>query len=151
MRKIRRALKSIRKEIKWGLIFILICIIVSALIDIIYKYPFIKGLRAFLGFAYVLFLPGFVLVRAFFNKVDVVEKVALSFGLSIALVIISVLFSNMVLRIPITALTNFLVILVVIIIILVIKYYEKPIKRFFSKINEKIKYSLPRPLRKLFY
>jgi hypothetical protein len=84
-------------------------IVASAAIWLFSGFAFLSGLRAILGFAYVLFLPGYVVVKCFFDEVDVIEKTALSFGLSIALVILSIMVSNILLKIPITTLTNFLV------------------------------------------
>ena len=113
---------DLKKDLIVGAGYIIAALVFSVIIYLISKYPILNGWRAFLGFAYVLFLPGYVLVRCFFNEVDIIEKAALSFGLSIALVILSVMISNMLLKIPITTLTNFLVILGVIIIILVVKF-----------------------------
>jgi len=49
----------------------------------------LKAIRIVLGLAFILFIPGYVLVFALFPKrddIDVIERVALSFGLSIAVV-----------------------------------------------------------------
>jgi len=119
--------------IYWG-IFLLVSIVASIIIHFL-GYLFLSALRAILGLVYVLFLPGYVVVRCFFKEVDWIEKAALSFGLSIALVIISVMFSNMLLKIPITALTNFLVILVVMIITVLIKVYQKQVIAFLDRLQ----------------
>ena len=49
----------------------------------------LKATRIVLGLAFILFIPGYVLVFALFPKrddIDVIERIALSFGLSIAVV-----------------------------------------------------------------
>ena len=114
--------------------YFIFAIILSLILLIVWGYSFLSGLRAILGLAYVLFLPGYIVVRFFFNeeKLDWIEKMALSMGLSIALVILSVMFSNMILGIPIIGWTNFLVILFVMIITAILKIYQKEISNFFN-------------------
>ena len=55
-------------------------------------------IRIIFGSIYVLFLPGFVLTFAFFenNEIDVIERIALSFALSIAVVPLLVFYLNLV-------------------------------------------------------
>lgn len=55
---------------------------------------------------FVLFVPGFVLSLAFFpwKKIDLIERIALSFALSIAVVPLTVFYTNL-LGLPITKLT----------------------------------------------
>ena len=115
------------KEFKYWLYVVGAALVIALLMQLFFKYPFISGARAILGLIYVLFLPGYVVVRCFYNEVDWIEKTALSFGLSIALVIISVMFSNLVLKIPITSLTNFLVLLAVMLITFLLHKYKKQI------------------------
>lgn len=52
--------------------------------------------RIILGISLVLFIPGFAMVYALFNddEIDDIERVALSFGLSICLVVFDGLFLN---------------------------------------------------------
>jgi uncharacterized membrane protein len=123
-----------RKELIAWAIVMAASILLSAIISIFFKYNFFAALRAILGLIYVLFLPGYVVVKLFFSEVDWIEKAALSFGLSIALVILSVMLSNMLFKIPITALTNFFVILAVMIITALIKVYQKQILKFLNKL-----------------
>jgi len=123
------------KELKaWGYV-IGASVLVALIATIFFKYPFLAALRAVLGLIYVLFLPGYIVVRLFFKDIDWIEKSALSMGLSIALVILSVMFSNMLLKIPITPLTNFLVILAVMGITVLIKVYQKQLTEFFNKLK----------------
>ncbi len=60
--------------------------------------PFLDSvpvIRAVLGFIIVFLLPGFAWTLVFFNRVNVAERIALSFGLSIALVTLSIIALNM--------------------------------------------------------
>lgn len=61
-----------------------------------------RVLRAVLGLAFVLFIPGYIATHVFFkDEVDEIERIALSVGLSISLVVLTVMFSNLALKIPI--------------------------------------------------
>jgi uncharacterized membrane protein len=75
-------------------------------------------IRIFFGSAFVLFIPGFVWTYIFFNQneIDMIERIALSFGLSIALVPLAVFYLNYLLGIKIT-LVNCSIIVVMIILI----------------------------------
>jgi len=67
---------------------ILINILSAILIFVIYV-PDIQALRIALGLPFILFFPGYTLIAALFPKktdLDPIERVALSFGLSIAVV-----------------------------------------------------------------
>lgn len=82
----------------------------------------IEILRIIFGSIFVLFLPGFVWSFVFFkkNEIDVIERIALSFGLSIALVPLAVFWMNYLFKIKITLLNVTLVIVLLIAIPLVI-------------------------------
>jgi len=71
-------------------------------------------IRMILGSIFVLFIPGFTWTFAFFSKdeIDIIERIALSFGLSIALVPLTVFYLNYLFHIKITALNSFAVILI---------------------------------------
>ncbi len=60
--------------------------------------------RIVFGSVFVLFIPGFVWTYLFFDRdeIDVVERIALSFGLSIALVPLSVFYLNYLFGVRIT-------------------------------------------------
>ncbi|PPA78865.1 MAG: hypothetical protein C00003105_01040 [ANME-2 cluster archaeon HR1] len=81
----------------------------------------ISLLRMVLGSIFVLFIPGFAWSFAFFKKeeIDVIERITLSFGLSIALVPLSVFYLNYLFHIKINAVNSFLVIIVLTVIPLV--------------------------------
>jgi len=95
-------------------------------------FPFLEKLpaiRAILGFILVFFLPGFAWTLVFFKKINIIERVALSFGLSIALVTLSILALNVLLGIRITGLNSVLIIIVITIIPAALYY----LKRFMLK------------------
>ena len=69
-------------------------------------------IQAIIGLPLVLFIPGYALSYAFFPKkkdIDLVERVALSFGLSIATIPLSVFFLNKFLKVPITVYSSFVI------------------------------------------
>jgi len=80
--------------------------------------------RAILGFTLVFFLPGFTWTLVFFEKLKVIERIALSFGLSIAVVTLSIIALNLLIGMRITG-TNSLLTIVVITIIPIVFYYLK--------------------------
>ena len=77
-------------------------------------------IRAIAGFFIVLFLPGFAWTLVFFNRLHVLERVALSFGLSIATAVLSIMALNLVLGMKITATSSLLTILMITVVALAI-------------------------------
>ncbi len=63
--------------------------------------------RSISGLLFVLFIPGFISTYAFFRKdeIDWIERIAFSIGLSISFVVLTIMFSNLYLDIPITTTT----------------------------------------------
>ncbi len=93
--------------------------------------PFLDSLpvvRAILGFGLVFVLPGFAWTLVFFRgrQINIIERLALSFGLSIAVVTLSIFALHIVIGIRITGFNSVLVI-VAITIIPVIFYYLKQV------------------------
>jgi len=75
---------------------LLLNVVTVLLIIVITLFPF-SVLRMVLGLPFVLFFPGYTLIAALFprkNQLDSIERVALSFGLSIAVVSLSGLILN---------------------------------------------------------
>ena len=112
-------------------ITIIALLIISGILTIFI--PFLQALRIVFGSVYVLFLPGFILTYIFFPKklnknerIDWIERIALSFALSIAIVPLLMFYLNKI-GIKINLLNSFLTILVIIIISLVIIIYKKRI------------------------
>ncbi len=92
--------------------------------------PFAERLpviRAILGFILVFFLPGFAWTLLFFSRVNIIERIALSFGLSIAAVTLSIIVLHVLLGMRITGANSLLTIIVIIIIALVL-YLLKRLK-----------------------
>lgn len=73
----------------------------------------VEIIRIFSGSVFVLFLPGFAWSLVFFKKdeIDLIERIALSFGLSIALVPLAVFWLNYFLGVKINLLNVSIVIL----------------------------------------
>lgn len=76
--------------------------------------------RAVLGVILVFWLPGFAWSLVFFREVTRLERLALSLGLSLAIVTLSILLANILFGIRITALNSVLVIVTVTIVPLVV-------------------------------
>ena len=97
-----------------------------------FVFPFLERLsviRALLGFILVFFLPGFAWTLVFFKQIKVVERIALSFGLSIAVVTLSILALNVLLGVSITGFNSLLIIVVITIIPILFYYLRRLIKR----------------------
>jgi len=82
-------------------------------------------LRALLGFILVFFLPGFAWTFVFFKQLEIVERIALSFGLSIALVPLSITALNVLFKMRISGFNSLLVIGVLTILPVAIYYLRK--------------------------
>ena len=97
-----------------------------------FVFPFLERLpivRALVGFIFVFFLPGFAWTLVFFKQINIIERIVLSFGLSIAVVTLSLLFLNKVAEIKITGFNSVLVIIAVTIIPVTFYYLNKLIGR----------------------
>ena len=70
-------------------------------------------IRAILGFILVFFLPGFTWTLVFFRQINIIERVALSFGLSIVVATLSIFFISKFFGISITGFNSLMVISVV--------------------------------------
>ena len=97
-----------------------------------FVFPFLERLpviRAILGFIVVFFLPGFAWTLVFFRQIKVLERVTLSFALSIVVVTLSLLFANRLGGLKITGLNSVLTIIIVTILPVSAYYLNKLIKR----------------------
>ncbi len=83
------------------------------------------AVRAIVGFIFVFLLPGFAWSLVFFNKVNVLERLALSLGLSIALVTLSVVVLNVLLHVRINGLNALLTIIALTALALAIFFIRK--------------------------
>ena len=89
-----------------------------------------QSLRALLGFILVFFLPGFAWTLVFFRgkQINVIERVALSFGLSIAIVTLGILALGILVGIMVSGFNSVLIIIGVTIIPVVFYYLNKLIR-----------------------
>ena len=85
--------------------------------------------RAIVALIIVFFLPGFAWSLVFFKKINILERVALSLGLSIALVTLSVIVLNVLFHVRINgfnALITIIVMTVIPLAIYLIRRYAMP-------------------------
>ena len=93
--------------------------------------PFIESvpvLRAIIGFLLVFFLPGFAWTLVIFKNIIVLERVALSIALSIALVTLSIIGLNLGLHMKING-ANALLIIIFLTVIPIVIYLFKRLRR----------------------
>lgn len=117
---------------------IIILVIISLTLFIFTEMGILESLRVVFGSLYVLFLPGFILSFVFFpvscsfetshkkrekGAIDFIERIALSFALSIAIVPLAVFYLNLV-GVKINTLNSFLIILGIIIISSIILFFR---------------------------
>ena len=81
--------------------------------------------RAILGFILVFFVPGFAWTLVFFRRISVIERIALAFGLSIAIVTLSILSLNVALGVRITGSNSVVTIIAVTVIALAFYYLRR--------------------------
>lgn len=89
----------------------------------------VPAVRALLGLALVFFLPGFAWTLVFLKKINLLERSVLSVGLSIAVVVLSVLALNRLLGVRVNGLNSLLIITVITIIPVAFHYLRKILKR----------------------
>ncbi len=120
---------------------IIILLVISLILTKFTNLSIIESLRIIFGSIYVLFLPGLIISFIFFpitnhdkKSIDWIERIALSFALSISIVPLTIFYLNLI-GIKISLLNSFLTILGIIIICLLILYfkynYKKDRKVFF--------------------
>ena len=80
----------------------------------------LPAIRAILGFILVFFLPGFAWTLVFFNRINIIERIALSVGLSVAAVTLSIIVLHVLFGVRITGTSSLLTIIVITIIALVL-------------------------------
>ena len=126
-----------------GIIVLAILLVVSIAIAAFSSLNLGESLRIVFGSVYVLFLPGFIITYIFFKKIqefdsgekqkgeresgsiDWIERIALSFALSIAIVPLAVFYLNLI-GLKINMLNSFLVVLGIIIIsVIILKIKQK--------------------------
>ncbi len=94
----------------------------DVIIPIIDKVPVV---RALIGTLLVFFVPGFAWTFVFFKKLQFIERLVFSVALSIALVTLTIVFTNIVFRVRITGLNSIFIIVFLTLIPLVVYYASK--------------------------
>ena len=93
--------------------------------------PALEGLpvlRAVLGIILVFFLPGFAWTLVFFRQINIIERLALSLGLSIATVTLSILATHKILGMRINGVNAVLVIILITVVPVIIYFIIRYIK-----------------------
>lgn len=119
------------------LVIVVSLFLISLLIALFTSQTMLSSLRIVFGSVYVLFLPGFIISYIFFpqtkefdsedadsKSIDSIERIALSFALSIAIVPLAVFYLNLI-GLRINLLNSVLTVLGVIVIALGIIYWKK--------------------------
>jgi uncharacterized membrane protein len=126
--------KNNQKYINIASYSVLALAILSLILGVFTNLNHLESFRIVFGSIYVLFLPGFVMSFIFFSKtkefeskneegIDWIERIALSFALSIAIVPLAVFYLNLV-GVRINLLNSSLTILGIILISFGILYYK---------------------------
>lgn len=89
----------------------------------------LNPVRALLAMGLLFCLPGFVWSLVLFRRIEAIEKIALSLGLSIALVTLSLIFMNRLAKIRISGFNSALVIIILTILPIAIYYLNWFIER----------------------
>ena len=89
----------------------------------------LSTIRAILGFILVFFLPGFTWTLVFFKRINAIERVVISFGLSIVVVTLSLFSVNRLIGVRITGFNSVMVIIVVTILPVIAYYLNKFIRQ----------------------
>ena len=116
-----------KKTIRNWMIAILAMILISFGISFT-SLSVLESFRIIFGSFFVLFLPGYVIVELFFKELEIIEKIALSFALSIAVVPLTVFYLNKI-GMKINTLNSFLTILGIIVITIIIYLIKKAKER----------------------
>lgn len=101
--------------------------LVLGVILLFFGISLLSTLQVCFGLIYVLFIPGYLAVLCLFGKkeIDIIERIALSFALSIAIVTLTIIITNNLFKIPFTSLSNFIIVGILIITLLIIKVHFK--------------------------
>lgn len=117
-----------------SLLIIIALFAISIILALATALSFTESLRIVFGSVYVLFIPGFIISYIFFPKthsleqkqeksIDWIERIALSFALSIAIVPLFVFYLNLI-GLRINLLNSFLTILGIILISVIILFFK---------------------------
>ena len=98
----------------------------SSLIPFAERLPII---RAVLAFILVFFVPGFAWTLVFFSRINILERIAISFGLSMAAVTLSVIILHVLFGMRINGANSLLTIIVITIAAIAVYLLKKFINR----------------------
>lgn len=107
------------KPKKLLLYILLFCLILAFVLS--FKLGIERGFRIAFGSAFVLFLPGFLLTELFFEEIGTIERIALSFALSIAIVPLMIFYLNYLLGVKINQTNVILAVIEIIVVSWIIK------------------------------
>ncbi len=123
------------------LISIVVLLLISIILSLFTSLGFLESLRIVFGSIYVLFIPGFIISYIFFPKtkesglkheekgaVDWIERIALSFALSIAIVPLAIFYFNLV-GIKINFINSFLTIAGIIVVACLILVWKSKLRK----------------------
>lgn len=96
----------------------------------------VPAIRGIIGVIIVFFIPGFAWTLALFNKINNAERIALSVGISIATVTLSVLALNLLFKVKITGTNALFTIIVITVIGLAAYLVKRRIKRKSDTVKE---------------
>ena len=114
------------KIMKWTVLGVILALVIIAIIlPLFTSLTIISSFRIVFGSIFVLFLPGFIISFIFFpaNKIEAVERLALSFALSIAIVPLVIFYLNL-LGVKINLISSSIIIAGIIIISSAILYMK---------------------------
>lgn len=120
-------LKVYRKRI-----YIIVSLLIISIALSFTSLSLLESLRITFGSVLVLFLPGFIIVSLFLKDLDLIEKIALSFALSIAIVPLTIFYLNRI-GMKINTLNSILTILAISIISFLIKKISDTLSVYFTK------------------
>ncbi len=106
-------------------------ILITIILTLATSLTILDSFRIVFGSVYVLFLPGYIISFIFFpnkkkkKEIDIIERIALSFALSIAIVPLIIFYLNLI-GMKINLLSTTLTILgIIIIAVIILKYLKK--------------------------
>ena len=105
---IRRYIKSNKAKMLIGLV--LLSLVISIYVQWRFDVSWLLGLRACLSII-VLIIPGLLLYDVIYKRLGMVTMLAVSAGLGLMLIIFGMTFSNLVLKIPVSGLSNIIIVL----------------------------------------
>ena len=79
---------KLKKEIKFIIYFIGFVLFLSFLLRIISKISILATLRAVFGWLFIIFIPGYLVIKLFFADMNSIETMAYSFGISLIVIVV---------------------------------------------------------------